>query len=322
MPDNFGTLRPLTFRVNRPLSRQERLDHLPQDRASPSKPWSQLSVIRMNSTYLECVDLMHSARGGAVAGFIVLAPLVFGLLFTLFGFWQSTLSAPETELVVVIVDLLLSILWILFAALNAFLIKADCFNYTHYPTRFNRKTRMVHVFRPGGKVVSVPWDEVYFTLLSFGAGHWYTVGHVLSEDRKTVLETFPLSTRTFRSNESPVVYQHWEFVRRYMEEGPEKLMDQVSMVFPIDTKREGFWLGTSRMFANFIHWPIFMVIFAPALLLGSIGRWIALRTCKIPQWPAEIVAESQIDPDDPYIRDEHHLAEKPGIWMFGQLKID
>jgi len=65
---------------------------------------------------------------------------------------------------------------------------------------------------------------------------------------------------------------------------------------------------------------IFMIILAPVVFLCAIGRWIAMRTSKIPQWPEEIVAESQIDPNDPYIRDEHHLAPKKQPWLFGQLK--
>jgi hypothetical protein len=44
------------------------------------------------------------------------------------------------------------------------LLRKESFAYTHYPMRFNRKTRTVHVFRPNGTVLSVPWDQLYFTL--------------------------------------------------------------------------------------------------------------------------------------------------------------
>jgi hypothetical protein len=43
------------FKLNRPLTKQEIADHLPQKQATRSKPFFQLSVIKMNSTFLECV---------------------------------------------------------------------------------------------------------------------------------------------------------------------------------------------------------------------------------------------------------------------------
>jgi len=184
--------------------------------------------------------------------------------------------------------------------------QSECFRYTHYPTRFNRKTRMVHVFRPNGSVSSIPWDKVYFTLGYQGAGYWEVIGHVLSEDGKMVLDTFPLSTREIR-NPDTLLYQHWEFVRRYMEEGPEKLVDQVGIVMPIDNKKETYLIGCKRLFAPIpvLAWPIVF----PALFCCTIGRWIAMRTCKLPRWPQYVIDESTIDPDDPYIRDEDHLGD-------------
>jgi hypothetical protein len=73
----------------------------------------------------------------------------------------------------------------------------ESFAFTHYPIRFNRKTRMVHLFRTNGTVVSVPWDRVFFTM-----GHmtqwneWEVRGHVLKPDNDTIQETFALSFST------------------------------------------------------------------------------------------------------------------------------
>ena len=307
MPKSYQTLNPFVYKVNRPLGEDEIRDHLPQKEPSRSAPWNQLTVIRMNSTFLECMDKMHGGRG-TMAGFaIVSAPLVFGLIKAPFWFLSTTLNAPAEKFNEGLFFTLASFFILsLLLALYIFVLRLEFFRYTHYPTRFNRKTRMVHVFRHNGKVLSVPWDKVYFTLAYCVAGYWEVVGHILSEDGKTVLDTFSLSTRSLRDDWNPktTLYQQWEFVRRYMENGPQELYRDIPVVFPIDKKRESFTLGTKRFFANFAHWPLAMIIFSPALLLGSIGRWIALRTCKIPRWPDEVEAESQIEPGDPYIREE------------------
>jgi len=141
------------------------------------------------------------------------------------------------------------------------------------------------------------------------ADFWEVLGHVLSEDGNTVLDTFPLSIRhIWDDSPGTTMYSQWEFIRRYMEEGPEKLCGQVDLVMPIDEQRESYLHGFKRLFANYLRWPVAMVILSPALFIGTIGRRIAMQTSKIPRWPAEVEAESQIDPNDPYIRDEHHLA--------------
>jgi len=316
MPKSYQTLRLFIYKVNRPLSEDEIRDHLPQKERSRSTPWFQLSVIRMNSTFLECVDKIHGMRGAMAAMVIAAAPMILSSIiivpFLVLRDYSTLSPEKQTEALLALGAVFLMLLPLL--ALYIFAMRADCFRYTHYPTRFNRKTRMVHAFRPNGTVLSVPWDEVYFTLNYCGGGYWEVVGHLLSEDGKTVLDTFPLSTRAPRKDNSSTstLYQHWEFVRQYMEDGPYEAYDQISTVFPIDKKKETFAMGLERLFANLSPFPLMQIIFSPAFFAGAIGRWVAMRTCKIPRWPDEVEAECVIEPDDPYIRDEHHLAYELG----------
>eukprot|EP01032_Pedospumella_encystans_P031728 gene31729-35817_t len=183
------------------------------------------------------------------------------------------------------------------------LLKKESFAYTHYPMRFNRKTRMVHVFRPGGTVLSVPWDEVFFTL-----GHmpqwneWEVRGHVIEADRTTVRESFALSYlgsmspadaelgRTHFSDQD-FVRAHWEFVRRFMEEGPQAVSSQVQFCMPVSGRRELARVSMERAFANIaganivLYWMLF-----PFCLAVGLGRVLAVRTSKIPRWPADVEA--------------------------------
>ena len=311
MPKSYGKTGLYAYKVNRPLSDAEIRDHLPQKEPSLSAPWFQLSVIRMNSTFLECVDRLYAWRGFGTAmalGFSFIPIMIMTAPLSIIGRYSTITPEKQTEMA--IGGFVLFLIGLACLAFLFWMSRFECFRHTHYPTRFNRKTRMVHVFRPNGKVLSVPWDKIYFTLGFQVMDYWEVVGHILSKDGSTVLDTFPLSMRDIRNDRNPktTLYQHWEFVRRYMEEGPENLYNQVGIILPIDKKKETFLIGCKRVFANYGEVPIAAIFVSPVILCCVIGRWIAMRTCKIPLWPDEVEAESQIDPDDPYIRDEHHLA--------------
>src|SRR5699024_5438726 len=102
-----------------------------------------------------------------------------------------------------------------------FFIKVEFFTYTHWPVRFNRKNRMVYVFKhngPGG-VLRVPFDEVYFHLgKSPGTSNNDLRGEVLDGD--IVVDTFAAGTAV---GDKWMMANIWEFVLRYMEWGPESL---------------------------------------------------------------------------------------------------
>jgi hypothetical protein len=192
-------------------------------------------------------------------------------------------------------------------------LRKESFAYTHYPIRFDRKARMVHVFRPNGTTLSVPWDKVFFTIGSLPRwSEWEVRGHVLKSDGVTVEETFPLSyIGTFDpSSESfdpqrvaPDDYlrAHWEFIRRYMEEGPQAVTGQVQFCMPISNKKETFANGIERICANIAHAPVLLYwMFWPFCMLISVARGFAMVTSKIPHFPSKIEASSPIEVDDPY----------------------
>ncbi|WP_422824361.1 DUF6708 domain-containing protein [Xenorhabdus bharatensis] len=41
----------------------------------------------------------------------------------------------------------------------------EWFRKTHYPIRFNRKTKMVHVYQVDGTILSAPWSKIFFYML-------------------------------------------------------------------------------------------------------------------------------------------------------------
>ncbi|GLS03517.1 hypothetical protein GCM10007860_06610 [Chitiniphilus shinanonensis] len=300
------------YKVNRPLSDAEKQHHLPQTKASSAKPWYQLSVIRMNSTYLECCDKFYAWKGlmTAFTGFVILlfAYAFVSVLIVALTKYPATDPAKQSEFLL-FVPLSLIIVSIPIP-LALWFLKKEAFCYTHYPRRFNRKTGMVHVFRLDGTTLSVPWREVHFALNPAQMRNFWEVrGHVLSEDRSTVLETFVLPSYTNR--EDPNLLSQWEFVRHYMEKGPAQLLDQVQHPLDIAERRETFWFGFHRLMAEFSAAPLLAWLMSPLLLCLAVVRWVTMRTCKIPQWPEEVTAQSEVNPKDRYQRDAQHPYMPP-----------
>ena len=308
---------PIKYPVNRPLDDMERANYLPQKTPAPIPvAWPQLSVIKMNSTFLECVDLRF-ARKGFGTTFCIAALSIFAyfsLSLVLLGIEQWPTLEGDTVVEMLLFNVFALLISGLCIAFSIYLLTFECFHYTHYPMRFNRKTRMVHVFLEWqkGKTFSVPWDEIYFTHTGSGGRDCTVQGHKLAEDGVTVLETFSLSN--ISGEDSEYRFLQWEFVRQYME-GDDKrvaeLANMVNEVMDVAERRETPYASFRRAYASFAAQHLHLgIVFMPFILLATIGRIIAARTCKIPRWPAEIEAVCQIEPNDPNIRDGKHLAAR------------
>lgn len=185
---------------------------------------------------------------------------------------------------------------------------------------------MVYVWRTNGTVLAVSWDALFFTLAHV-AGEWEVRGHVLDADKNTVLESFALSYRDVLSahdlsptssqcSDQDFVRSHWEFVRRYMEEGPMAVSDQVKFCMPVSERKEKAIAGMHRVFANFSGGSWVMVgIMAPFCLAVALGRVLAMKTSKIPVWPQEVEAACAVEEGDPYAivgdAEGHRIAVYP-----------
>lgn len=289
------------YPTQRELTEQERKDRLTQKQRLDVQPLYQLAVIKMNSTYLESVDKFFAWKGlmtlvsVSILGIMLYLPVVIGWDLATgrsgeasdpwFFFWTSLLMP---------LPLVLLSLW---------LLRKDAFQYTHYPIRLNRQNRTVYAFRPNGTVLRAKWDELFFTLGYAPAWkEWDIRGHVLAADRKTVLETFAFSVVEGEQSKH-LLEAHWEFLRRYMEDGPRDLDGLVQYYVPVNGRRESFRYGWSRVGANFAASAVAYWAMSPATLLIGVFRWVAMRTSSMPVWPQDVESESRVSADDPYARD-------------------
>jgi hypothetical protein len=313
------------------LTEKERAYQLKQRERLNVEPHYQLSVIKLNSTYLESVDKWFAWKGAitAVTAALFLIFVGGGGRMSLMWFLDAAgvTSSPEDVYVSLANGLAMAVVVALIGWCITWLLRKESFAFTHYPVRFNRKTRMVHVFRTNGTVLSVPWDDVFFTMEHMAQwDEWEVRGHVLEPDSTTVRESFALSylgslnpsdaqpNRTQFSAQD-FVHAHWEFIRRYMEDGPQSVSGQVQFCMPVDTQRESMQVSVQRLFANITGAPIVLfLMLLPFCLVISLFRLFAMRTSRVPHWPTEIDAVCAIESNDPYAIEGNPSADRVAVF--------
>lgn len=315
MMDFFGLI--TRYPVGHVLSEEALGFRLRQDQKLSLQPRYQLSVIQMNSTYLETVDKWFAWKGMITVFALVLLIMVTSTLGWGAIVWileaAGVFSSPFGSTFLLANGLGMALLVACLDGLFIWLLCKESFAYTHYPIRFNRKTRTVHVFRTNGTILSIPWDKIFFTLAKLPPwDDWEVRGHILEPDGITINETFALSyvgslnvsNGTAKDAEfscSDYVRSHWEFIRRYMEDGPEAVSEQVKFCMPVNNRYEKVRVGVERVFANIASAPFaFYWLLFPFCAVISIFRVIAMRTSKIPKWPSDVEASCKIDEGDRY----------------------
>lgn len=294
------------YKVNRELNEHEKQHRFNIKVPASTRPHYDLSLIKLNSTFVECVDKWYAMRGWVAMGGGAIA-LVMG--YGLIGALRDTLQTFD------FIAILISLATVALVLAGLYLFTRDAFTYTHYPIRFNRQNRQVYVFRRDGTVLKVEWDKIVWTIYghNIGTRDLFVVGHVMADDKKTIKETFALSTTDAGAPGEQNLKSLFEFFRRYMEEGPGPVLDALKptpliMLPGIDKEKESWRFGWEVLTLGMNGWPIMQVLFQVFFIPESLFRWIVMRTSNIPQWPQWVEDECRIEPNDPWVRDGQHRA--------------
>lgn len=298
------------FPLDRPLTDDERRQAFRRAAEPQVEPDDRAALIHFNSTYADFIDRRFRLRGGLGADLGLFA-LAVGLGVTAFA-WIENINrggdgwTSEEQRYLIMSLFTVGMLSMIFFVL--YMLLKDFFTYTHYPIRYNRKTRKIHVFRhngPGG-VLTVPWEQGYFHL-GRGIRNEYALDmrcHVLDGD--TVKDTF--ATGGIFVTEG-AVHQLWQFIRTYMEEGPAALgRGHFISMTPATSLRNCFHMAA--LYLNIGSMPLLLAL-SPLVGLVTLTRWLVMKTSRRPVWPPDIEAESAIEPGDPHVLKEPGYAGQP-----------
>jgi len=205
-----------------------------------------------------------------------------------------------------------------------FLFK-NTYPYTHHAVRFCRRTRRVYAYVPRVSVFSklkpfidISWDDAFFVAHNDGVlipgvdqYRWFLSLYELDHPRKlnqaliknAVIIGVPAEGSDMRDKQ---MLGQWEFIRRYMEEGPEAVPVPGTML-PIAFRRETLWQGF-RMLIGSKGDLVIQAMFFPLMLVAAPFRWLQMHIAPKLSWPAYVEAACVIAPDDEF----HYEADKHG----------
>ena len=181
-------------------------------------------------------------------------------------------------------------------------IRVELFTQRHLIARFNRKTRQVYVNRPdyAGGIVTLPWEAVIPAINPEDPDFMGIGGFLLlafpSEHTGAGYDEVLMLGRPMHGNDELVGF--WEFIRRYMEEGPQAVPKPKRLLplspTPIEPIRatlrfmSGFWRNGGKIAA-----VVTGTLLSPLILLHALCHWISLLLCWAPRWPKEIQEAGQ-----------------------------
>jgi hypothetical protein len=277
-----------------------------RDQSVSRTPDGGHSVYAFNDTFIELRTPFDEMRGGitfAAACFLV--PMVVGALpfpsmarEMMTGMTSSGEPLPWQGYAAYA----FSILLILGVVGVAFyfgwrILRLESFVQRRLLVRFNRKTRKVYVHRPvyAGGVVELPWDEVRPDGVHPGSNEAGGVGASLMlmwTPQHTPNHEIELVLVGRRARGNAEITDLWEFIRRYMEEGPQSVpRPRLIGKFP--------WPWKALQAAAALVWPLWrigslrwmlplLLLVSPAIALFAAGHWLSLLSCWEPVWPRAI----------------------------------
>ncbi len=287
------------------------------------------SVYEMNDTYIEVRTPFDEKRGMVTAGALsFLVPMLGIALPTLFAhdipdlYWWFTGQRDRLDHVFTGTDILfmvLSVLLLVGVTIAAFYFgwkywRLEAFVQRRLLVRFNRKTRKVYVHRPGyaGGVYELNWEDC---LASECARDEHKAHRQRGMEMPLIL-TCPFECSPHGQMEMLFVgrwprhvresLQLWEFIRRYMEEGPGSVPRPRRLGrFPWPWKSVSAALSLIWPLLSFgsLRWTVpLLVLISPAIAIFATAQWLALLTCWEPVWP-KAIRQACEDGAWPWVRD-------------------
>ncbi|WP_343665190.1 DUF6708 domain-containing protein [Paraburkholderia tropica] len=274
------------------------------------------SLYAYNDTYID-VRTPHDEKRG-----LITLPLGFGLVlfivmlaFCLYFFGHAVVTGRavngevETGLDCILLGISVLVplcsLYVYFKYLFRYL-RLEAFTARRLIVRFNRITRKVYLLRPKniGGIVALDWDKTQaavdpsmrhevlpgggFLILSWDAGTVYDADGKLTDDFDGTFVG-----RTARNGAELLAF--WEYIRRYMEIGPEAAPPPKKLL----SKTPWPWLSFEaawnilplRGLRESGMWPMFVLVklmLLPVTLIHATGHWISLLLCYEPKFPPSI----------------------------------
>ena len=191
-------------------------------------------------------------------------------------------------------------------------LRLEAFTARRLIVRFNRITRKIYLLRPKhlGGVVALDWDTTEVVIdpnMSEldGVGGFVMLGwdketNSVRDADGNLKDDFEITMVGKPTRNGSELLAFWEYIRRYMEEGPEAAPKPQKVIGKFPWPWRSFmavWHLDSRFFKTPQLW-IFVLVYSlllPLITIHAIGHWISLLLCYEPKFP-RVIEEAGISP--------------------------
>jgi hypothetical protein len=184
-------------------------------------------------------------------------------------------------------------------------LRLEVFTARRLIVRFNRVTRKIYLLRPKhiGGIVALDWDTAEVCIdpkMSEldGTGGFVMLGwdketHSVRDADGNLKDDIEITFVGKTTRNGSELLAFWEYIRRYMEEGPEAAPPPKKLIgkFPWPWRS---LMAVWRLDSRFIRTPelwLFVLAYSlllPLILLHALGHWISLLLCYEPKFPRSI----------------------------------
>ncbi|WP_426809133.1 DUF6708 domain-containing protein [Pseudomonas sp. WOUb67] len=271
------------------------------------RPVSQSPLVRgpvyaFNETFME----MRCGGSEEKRGLITLVTLggvlpgiAFGTIISAGSIWLDFTQPESSSFLTVILAIALALAsgsaLYFYSKYGIKISRLEMLTSRHLVIRFNRVTQHVHLHRPKycGGIVTFPWRTTASTGIdpeddSLSVG--MRLGLVWHPSR-TGLPHMEMALLGKQGQGGSELRDEWEFIRRYMEEGPHavprpRLSTQLpSPIQAFSAQFEG--LGRFFRKSSWLFKVILLMVWPAFVIIGT-GHWLSLLLCWRPRWPKVI----------------------------------
>ncbi|WP_256589123.1 DUF6708 domain-containing protein [Pseudomonas sp. ACN8] len=273
------------------------------------------SLYDYNSTYIDVRTPNDEKRGlitlipgtcGALFIWMLVATLYFLVIY-----YRGEYSDETTPLDVFNIILLHAIPLIPITSLYLYMkyvfpyLRLEIFTARRLIVRFNRITRKIYLLRPKhlGGIVALDWDTAEVCINPKmseldGTGGFVMLGwdketHSVRDADGHLKDDFEITFVGKPTRNASELLAFWEYIRRYMEEGPEAAPKPKKLIGKFPWPWRSF-MAVWQLDSRFVKIPqlwIFVPIYGlllPLILVHACGHWVSLLLCYEPRFPRSI----------------------------------
>ena len=184
-------------------------------------------------------------------------------------------------------------------------LRLEAFTARRLIVRFNRVTRKIYLLRPKhlGGIVTLDWDTAEVCINPKmseldGTGGFVMLGwdketHSVRDADGHLKDDFEITFVGKPTRNASELLAFWEYIRRYMEEGPEAAPKPKKLIGKFPWPWRSF-MAVWQLDSRFVKIPqlwIFVPIYGlllPLILVHACGHWVSLLLCYEPRFPRSI----------------------------------